>query len=369
MRLYCEGIDLAGAVMTVAKATSTKTTNPILEGIKLSADGDLLTLSATDGELAIEKKISADVKLGGEVVVPAKIFGEFAKKLNGEQIELYVDEHNQLNLKYTDSIVHIQCQSAKEFPRIQQIENAQFFEINQLEFRKVIEKTVFSVAQDDTRPVLKGCLLEQSKDILTAVALDGFRLAIAKTAVLASSAESSIIVPARSLNEISKLLVEDEKIRVFVQQNYFSLQIGGTKIVSRCLGSKEDFINYQQIIPNNFATTITVAKVQLLNALERASILSNVGGENCVKFKVDGSLMEVSAKSEAGDVKEKITVSVEGEDISIAFNINFFMDSLRNIDDDYVVLKLNGQINPCFIVPNNVQESIIYLVSPIRQVG
>ena len=232
MRLYCEGIDLSNAVMTVIKATSTKTTNPILEGIKLSADGEVLTLSATDGELAIEKKIQADVKLGGEVVVPGKLFGEFVKKLNSEQIELYVDEKNQLNIKYTDSIVHIQCQSAREFPKLQQIENAQFFEINQINFRKVIEKTVFSVAQDDTRPVLKGCLLEQDGQKLTAVALDGFRLAIAETDVLASSAESSIIVPARSLNEISKLLTEDEKIRVFVQRNYLCLQISGGRIES-----------------------------------------------------------------------------------------------------------------------------------------
>lgn len=369
MRLYCEGMDLADAVMTVIKATSTRTTNPILEGIKLSADGDVLTLLATDGELAIEKKISADVKIGGELVVPGKLFGEFVKKLNGEQIELFVDDRNQLNIKYTDSIVHIQCQSAKEFPKIQQIENAQFFEINQQNLKKVIEKTAFSVAQDDTRPVLKGCLLEQDGKKLTAVALDGFRLAIASAEVIASSAESSIIVPARSLNEISKLLTADEKLRVFVQRNYLCLQIAGTKIVSRCLGTKEDFINYKQIIPNNFATTITIAKAQLLNALDRASILSHVGGENCVRFEINNNLMEVSAKSEAGDVKENITVSLVGEDLAIAFNINFFMDCLRSIDDDYVVLKMNGQINPCFIVPNNEEQDVVYLVSPIRQMS
>lgn len=369
MRLYCEGVDLANAVMTVIKATSTRTTNPILEGIKLYADFDVLTLSATDGELAIEKKIPADVKLGGEVVVPGKLFGEFAKKLNSEQIELYVDENNQLNIKYTDSIVHIQCQSAKEFPKIQQIENAQFFEMNQLELKNAIEKTVFSVAQDDTRPVLKGCLLEQDGQTLTAVALDGFRLAIVRVPVHASSAESSIIVPARSLSEISKLLTQDEKIRVFVQHNYMCIQIDGTKIVSRCLGTKEDFINYKQIIPNNFATTLTISKSQLLNALERAGILSHIGGENCVRYSINGNLMEVSAKSEAGDVKENITISLDGEDLSIAFNINFFMDCLRNIDDDYVILKFNGQINPCFIMPNNVSENSVFLVSPIRQVS
>ena len=141
MRVYVEGLDLSNAVATVIKATSNKTTNPILEGIKLTADGEYLTLSATDGELAIERKIPADVKFEGAIVVPGKLFAEFVKKLDGEQIELLLDENNKLKLRYTDSEVYIQCQSADEFPRIQEIEHAQFFEVNQRDLKELIEKT------------------------------------------------------------------------------------------------------------------------------------------------------------------------------------------------------------------------------------
>ena len=369
MRLYCEGIELSNAVMTVIKATSTKTTNPILEGIKLKAEDEYLILSATDGELAIEKKIPADVKLAGEVVVPGKLFSEFVRKLSSEQIQLVLDEKNQLKIKYTDSELFIQCQSANEFPNIKQIENAQFFEIKQSELKDVIDKTIFSVATDDTRPVLKGCLFEQDKNTLTSVALDGFRLAIAKKSINECSSESSIIVPSKSLAEISKLLNDDEEnIRVLIERNYLMLIVDGTKIVTRCLGTKEDFINYKQIIPSNFASTVTVAKSQLLNALERASILSHVGGDNSVKFAINGNVMQVVAKSEAGMVTENITISLNGEDLTIAFNISFFMDCLRNISSDYVMLKLNGQVNPCFIVPSEEKDEYVYLVSPIRQV-
>ena len=369
MRLFCEGVELSNAVMTVIKATSSKTTNPILEGIKLTATDEWLTLTATDGELAIEKKIPADVKLAGEVVVPGKLFSEFVKKLSSEQIQLVLDEHNQLKIKYTDSELFIQCQSANEFPSIKQIESAQFFTIKQAELKSVIDRTIFSVATDDTRPVLKGCLLEQDKNILTSVALDGFRLAIAKNKIKECSAESSIIVPARSLSEISKLLVDSEAdIRVLIERNYMMVVVDGTKIVTRCLGSKEDFINYKQIIPSNFASTITVSKSQLLNTLERASILSHVGGDNSVKFEIEGNIMKVTAKSEAGTVKENITVSLEGEDLTIAFNISFFMDCLRNIESDYVMLKFNGQVNPCFILPSEDADEYVFLVSPIRQV-
>lgn len=368
MRAYCEGLELSNAVMTVIKATSTKTTNPILEGIKLKAQDDCLVLSATDGELAIEKKIPADVKLNGEVVVPGKLFAEFVKKISYEQIQLVLDDRNQLKIKYTDSELFIQCQSAEEFPSIQQIENAQFFEIKQGDLKDVIEKTIFSVATDDTRPVLKGCLLENDGQTLTSVALDGFRLAIAKKPVISSSNQSSIIVPARSLSEMSKLLEQTEdNIRVLIERNYMMIMVDGTKIITRCLGNKDDFINYKQIIPSNFASTITIARNQLLSALERASILSHVGGDNSVKYIVSSNVLTVTAKSEAGTVTENITVSLAGDDLTIAFNINFFLDCLRNIDDDYVLLKLNGQVNPCFIVPNDLKDEHLYLISPIRQ--
>ncbi len=369
MRAYCEGIELSNAVMTVIRATSTKTTNPILEGIKVKAEGEYLTLSATDGELAIEKKIPADIKIEGEVVVPGKLFGEFVKKLSNEQIQLLLDENNQLKIKYTDSELFIQCQSANEFPNIQTIENAQFFEIKQKDLKSIIDKTIFSVATDDTRPVLKGCLFEEDGNTLTSVALDGFRLAIAKKEISSASSSASIIVPAKSLSEMSKLLTdEEEKIRVLIERNFMMISVNGTKIVTRCLGNKDDFINYKQIIPSNFATTITIAKSQLLNALERASILSHVGGDNSVKFVVEGNVMTVTAKSEAGMVTENITISLNGEDLNIAFNISFFMDCLRNISSDYITLKLNGQVNPCFIVPSEDNNEYTYLISPIRQI-
>ena len=205
--------------------------------------------------------------------------------------------------------------------------------------------------------------------MLTCVALDGFRLAIAKKPVLQSSCECSIIVPARSLSEISKLLAsEDETIKVLIQRNYLMVQLDGTRVISRCLGTKDDFINYKQIIPSSFSTNVTISKKQLLDALERASILARVGGDNSVKFTFNGNLLTVNARSEVGAVTEKITISLNGEDLTIAFNTNFFMDCLRNIEDDYVILKFNGQVNPCFIVPNTDQEEYTYLISPIRQV-
>lgn len=367
MRVFCEGADLCGAVLIAVKATSNKTTNPILEGIKITASDNVLTFVATDGELAIEKKINADVKIEGEIVVPGKLFAEFVKKLDGEQISLSLTSNNQLKIKYTDSEMFIQCQSADEFPSIHEIDNAQFFQIKQKDLKDVIDKTIFSTAQDDTRPILKGCLFEVDGKNLTSIALDGYRLAIAKKPIKECSSTTSIIVPARSLSEISKLLSGDldEDIRVLVQRNYIMIQVGNAKIISRCLGSGEDFINYKQIIPDIFKSEVIVSKRQLLDALERASILARVGNNNSVNLNINGNILTVTANSEAGNVTENVTVSIKGEDVTISFNTTFFMDCLKNITDEFVVLKLNGSINPCFIIPNE-GDGYMFLVSPIR---
>ena len=180
MKIICDGADLSDAVLKVSKGTSNKTTNPILEGIKVVAEEDYITLSATDLELSIEKTIKAMVQIEGEMVVPGKFFCEYIKKLNNEQIELSVDEKNVLSIKYTDSVGKIQCLNSVEFPQIKQIEDSTYFEITQRDLKALISKSIYAVAVEDVRPILKGVKLEVTKDKVTAVALDGYRLAVVK---------------------------------------------------------------------------------------------------------------------------------------------------------------------------------------------
>ena len=368
MRLFCEGLDLSDAVLKVIKAVSNKTTNPILEGIKLVAEDDTLTLLATDGELAIEKKIKANVDIQGQTVVPGKLFMEFSKKLTSEQIELSLNEKNQLKLKYTDSEVYMQCLNVNEFPVIQQIKNAQFFTVKQNDFKDLIEKTIFCVALDDTRPILKGCLLEVKKNEIKSVALDGYRMALAKKPIIDCSTEMSVVVPGRSLSELSKLLEDsDAPLRLLVQQNYLMAEVSSTKIITRLLGTGADYINYNQIIPTDFKTTVVVQKNQLEQALERVAILARASNDNSANFDFKENLLTLQAKAEIGNVTEKVTVSVVGEEISISFDNFFVRESLSAIKDDFVKIQLNGPINPCVLVPHNGDE-FLYLILPIRQI-
>ncbi len=364
MKIICDGADLADAVLKVSKGTSNKTTNPILEGIKVVAEEDYITLSATDLELSIEKTIKAMVQIEGEMVVPGKFFCEYIKKLNNEQIELNVDEKNILSIKYTDSVGKIQCLNSVEFPIIKQVEDSTYFELKKKDFKALILKSIYAVATEDVRPILKGVKLEISKDKITAVALDGYRLAVVHKPLVSGNAEFSCIVPARSLSEISKLLDDtDDNIKVCVGRNFLMVNIDNTKITTRLL--EGDFINYNQIIPTQFNTNLVLNKDQLLDALDRASLLSRVDRNNLVKFDIADKVMVLSSRSDIGDIKENITISLKGQDLSIAFNARYFTEALRVVNDEFLKLSFTSSVSPCIITSNDTDE-FLFLILPVR---
>ena len=367
MKLICEGLDLSDAVLKVIRATATRTTNPILEGIKLKASEDTLTLSATDLEISIEKTIPADVKIQGEVVVPGKFFADFVKKLSNEQIELSLTDQNSIKIKYTDSEGYIQCMNADEFPIIKEINSPEKVTIKKTELKKLIDKTIFSVAIDDARPVLKGCLFEVNGNKMTSVALDGYRLAMYKTDVVASTEKLSSIVPARSLSEISKLINaenEDETIDILIGQNHLLIDDGSIKILTRLL--EGEFINYKQVIPTQTSTTILVNKAQLEDGLERASLLARMDKNNLVRFDIRDKILTLTSASNIGNVTENITISLEGKDLTIAFNARYLSDCMHTISDEFIKMNFTSQIAPCTICSAEDSEKYLYLILPVR---
>ncbi len=364
MQVVCEGMELGGATAQVIKAISSRTTNPILEGIKLTAENGKLILSATDLELGIEKTIRAEVKEDGETVVPGKFFSEFVKKLSNEQIELTLNDKNQLKIKYTDSESFIQCLNVIEFPNLKIIEDGDFFTITQKDLKALINKSIFSVALDDSRPILKGCLFEISETNVKAIALDGYRLALINKPIIKTTAQANIIVPAKSLNEISKLLEDtDEHINVYIQKNFLMVDLNNTKIITRLIDG--DFINYQQILPKEFTSTITINKSVFEEALDRTAVLSKVDRNNLVKFDIKDKVLTLTSNSDIGNIKENIGVSLKGNDLLIAFNARYFTESLRVTTDEVVKIAFNLPSSPCVITPNEGDE-FLYLILPVR---
>lgn len=366
MLLNCSGLELSDAFLRVSKALSNKPTNPILEGIKISAEDNELTLSATDTDLSIEKKIKADIKVEGETVVPGKFITEFVKKLSNSEIELEVNDKNQLLIRYDGNESIIQCYNVIEYPGFKKLKTDEWFGISQKDLKALISKTIFSVALDDSRPILKGVLFDIDQKEISAVALDGYRLARVKKKATAN-VKKQIVVPTRSLNEISKLLDDsDDIINVYIDSNAIMIDTVDTKIISRLL--EGDFVNYKQIIPMNYETFLIVNKLQLEDALERVSLLSKVGQNNFVKFDIKEGAVQLTSNSEIGNIKEKISAVLNGKDVTIAFNPRFILESLKASNDEFVKLCLNTSSNPCVIVPTEGDE-FLYLILPVRMFG
>ena len=183
MKLICDGLELSDAIGKVSKALPQRVVNPVLEGIKITAEGETLTLYATDSEFSVERKINAEIIEEGEILVPGRIFSDYIKKLTDEQIELSETEKNRLRIRYNESEGYLQCLDKDDYPDKADINREKGFHILESELKDVINKTLFSASTDDSRQILKGCLFEIDEYTLTVVALDGYRLALAKKAL------------------------------------------------------------------------------------------------------------------------------------------------------------------------------------------
>lgn len=363
MRFKCDGLELSEAIAIVSKAISNRTTSQILEGIKVVAGEDKLVLTATDLEMSIVKTIRAEVFSSGETVVPGRLFGEYIKKLTNEQIECELNEKNQLKISYTDSEGVLQCMEISEFPDIKEVEKDNYFEIKNEDFKSLINNVYYAVAQDDSRPILKGILLETNKNNIKAVAVDGCRLSISNKILTMSTADFKIIVPGRNLNEIVKMLESEGSVKVYIHSNNIMVDLGDTVVVNRLIDGQ--FINYRQIVPKDFSTVVTINKEQLEDAIDRASVLSRIDKNNLVKFDIKEKNLMLTSNSEIGNTKENITVGVKGNDLNISFNSKYFSDCLRVIDNPYVKMNFNSQIQPCVITPCE-GDDFIFLILPVK---
>ncbi len=367
MKFSCQGLDLADAVLKVVKASAVRTTNPILECVKMVAEEDKLTLTCTDLELTITKAIRADVRVPGVVVIPAKFFADFASKISSEQIEFTLRDKT-LDVTYGDNKAYFQCQDASEFPEPKNLDQPEFVEIRSDSFKDLVTKASVAVAQDDSRPMLRGILLEISNGELRGVALDGVRMALIRKQTANQSAEFGVVVSARCLIEIVRLLPDnDQIIKICTQKNHLQINLGDTQLMTRLMGMQSDYVSYKQILPKEFSTIINVNRKHLLDTIERAGLLSRVDRNFVVRFDITGKDMVISSESELGNITEHLQTTHSGQDLQIEFNGRLFTDALRVISDEFVQIRYGSPVHPCTIVPQEGEE-YLYLVLPMHKI-
>lgn len=365
MKIIVNGLDLNSAVASVSKALPQKEFSPILEGIKIVARDDKIVLFASDTDLSIEKTISARVEEEGEILVPGKILADYIRNIaDSNDIILSCQDDNKLTITYARSECYIQCLPFEEYPEKENVDKSSYFVTTQRNLKDIVSKVIFSVATEDTRPILKGIFIEAKEYTLSAVATDGYRFAKCNKPLEERNDGLSAIIPARSLNELSKMLTEDEDlVKVYIEKNYMTVDLPGTTLSAR-LFTEGQYISYENLIPKEFVTTIVANKETVEKSLQTASIMSRGDKNNLVSFDIEEYTMIITSSSEVGKIKESVSISLKGKDMKCSYNQKYILDCLKGMDCDAIKMEFTQHAN-CVITMNGSDEAL-YFILPVR---
>ncbi|NLJ41004.1 MAG: DNA polymerase III subunit beta [Clostridiales bacterium] len=363
MKFTCFQKKLSDSIIIAQKAITPRTTLPILEGILMTTYKGVLKLVGTDLNLGIECFLEANIIEEGAVVVPSRIFGDIIRKMPNSMIEVEVDSNYRISIKTENSHFTIQGVKPDEYPELKYVEERDPIEIQQNLLKEMIQNTIFAVATDETRPILTGALFEVKEDNINIVCLDGYRLAL-KRGMVANNKNISVIIPGKTLSEVSRIIDNsDDKISITVDEKHVLFDMGYIRIVSRLLVG--EFLNYTQIIPQEHKTRIRADIGTLYDAIERASLLAREGKNNLIKLTLKEDRLIINSNSEVGAAHEEVPITLEGNEMTIAFNSRYFMDILKAVGDEEVCIDFTTNVSPCVFRPED-GDNFTYLLLPVR---
>ena len=363
MIIICNKQKLYDGISICQKAITGKSTMPILEGIYINATKEGITLIGSDIDVCIETKVEADVLEEGKVVIDSKIFGEIIRKLPNSDVRIEIVQNDTVQITCEKSVFNVVFMNADEFPSLPQLNIDRELKVPQNILKNMIKSTSFAVAQDETRPILQGILFEVKDKKLNLVALDGYRMAI-KTEYIDSDFDIEVVIPGKTLNEVSKILEDVESIvNITFATNNILFDLGKTKITSRLLEGK--YINYSSLLPQEHKLLINVQRQDLQNGIERASLMAKDGNSNLVKLDMKDESIIITSNSQLGKVREEVSANLQGEQIQIAFNSRYVLDVLKNMEGDNIQLEMTSSVSPC-VIREKETESYKYLVLPVR---
>ncbi|HCT64338.1 MAG TPA: DNA polymerase III subunit beta [Lachnospiraceae bacterium] len=365
MKLTCDRNTLLNGINIVSKAVSNRTTLPILECILLKTYDDGFKMTGTDLELGIKTAlIDAEIEKPGSVALEAKIFFDIIRRVEGETVCITCDDNNAVILSCGKSEFKIMGQSGDDFPEIPTVEQSFAYTLKQKDLREMITETIFSIALDESKPQLTGELIEINGNQINIVAVDGYRISYKRALVSETKIPVKVIVPGKTLKEISKILSQDEdNVDLYITDKHILFDLQGNIIVSRLIDG--DFIKYDQTFTEEFKTRVISDRADLIASLERASLISRDARKVPVKIDIQSDKMIITSQTEMGAAYEEIKIDAEGDTLKIAFNPKYLIDALRAIEDDKISMQFNTALSPCIIKPEE-GDIYKYLVLPLR---
>ena len=366
MKLSFEKDSLLNGINIVLKAVPSKTTMPILECILIDATGTEIKLTGNDMELGIETQVEGLILERGKVALDAKLFSDIIRKLSGEESPIIIesDEKNNTTISCDKSVFKIQGKDGDEFSYIPHIERDRYITLSQFTLKEVIRQTLFSISPNDSNKMMTGELFEVNDNELKVVSLDGHRMSIRKIELKDHYNDIKVIVPGKTLGEISKILNGDNEseVQIFFSSNHIMFEFDSTLVVSRLI--EGEYFRISQMLSSDYETKVNVNRRAFLDSIERASILIRENDKKPIIITITDEGMQLKMNSAYGTMNAEVGITKFGKDIMIGFNPKFLIDALRIIDDEEVTLYMMNPKSPCFIKDD--EENYIYLILPVN---
>jgi DNA polymerase-3 subunit beta len=364
MKLICSKSNLQKSVNIVMKAVPSKTTMPILECILIDATAGQIKFTANDMELGIETKVEGSIIEKGIIAIDARIFSEIIRKLPDNDVVIETDEKLNTSITCEKAKFNIPGKSGEDFSYLPFIEKEQCITISQFTLKEIIHQTIFSIAANENNKLMTGELFQIQGNHLRIVSLDGHRISIRKIELKETYEDKKVVVPGKTLNEISKILSGETEnmVNIFFTDNHIVFEFDDTVVVSRLI--EGEYFKIDQMLSNDYETKVRINKKEFLNCIDRATLLVKEGDKKPIIIHIEDGSMELNIDSQIGSMKEDIDIQKEGKDILIGFNPKFLMDALRVIDDEEVDIYLMNPKAPCFI--KDGEEQYIYLILPVN---
>lgn len=364
MKLICSKANLLHGVNIVMKAVPSKTTMSILECILVDASTNEIKFTANDMELGIETKVEGEIIEKGIIALDAKIFSEIVRKLPDNDVVIETDENYKTLITCEKAKFTIIGKSGDDFSYLPMIEKSSSISISQFTLKEVIRQTIFSIADNDNNKMMTGELFEINENELKVVSLDGHRISIRKIELKENYPHTKVIVPGKTLNEISKILSGEAEamVSIFFTDKHILFEFDNTTVVSRLI--EGEYFKIDQMLSNDYATKVKINKRELLSCIDRATLLVKEGDKKPIIINVTDGCMELKINSVVGSMNETIDIVKDGKDILIGFNPKFLIDALRVIDDEDINIYLVNPKAPCFI--RDEESKYVYLILPVN---
>lgn len=364
MKLICSKANLLKGVNIVSKAVPTRTTMAILECILIDASTNEIKLMANDMELGIETKIEGEIVERGVIALDAKIFSEMVRKLPDNDVTIETDSSFKTVISCEKSKFNIIGKSGDDFSYIPYIERNDSIVISQFTLKEVIRQTIFSISDNDNNKIMTGELFEINDNQLKVVSLDGHRISIRTIELKNHYENKKVIVPGKTLQEISKIIPgsAEEDVIIYISDNHIVFEFETTTVVSRLI--EGEYFKIDQMLSSDYETKVKINKRELLNCIDRSTLLVKEGDKKPIIMNITDGNMELKINSFIGSMNEDIDIEKDGKDIMIGFNPKFFIDALRVIDEEEVNLYMVNPKAPCFIKDD--EGKFVYLILPVN---